>query len=718
MKWIDWIIVLVPLSCVCWIGWYARRHVRTASDYLAGGRVAGRYLLAVAGHEAGIGLISVIALFEMYYRSGFAVGFWQGLGVPVSLLISLTGFAVYRYRETRAMTLAQFFELRYSRSFRIFSGALAWLSGVVNYALFPAVGARFIVYYTGLPPQFAVLGFSIRTFAVVMALFLGLALVIVLLGGHLTNMVTDCVAGLLSYVMYAAVVIAVLSMFSWSQIRESLTARPAGASLLNPFDTAMVEDFNMFFVIIGILGGIYNILSWQGSLGYNAAAASPHEQKMGKVLGMWRAGMSILMIMLLAVAAYTYMHHPAFTDAAASVEAELASQINLDSPVTTQTIRDQMRVPMAVKHFLPVGVSGAFFAVMIMLLVSTDTTYLHSWGSILVQDVILPIRGRLVTPRQQIWLLRLSILLVAIFAYIFSLYFNQVTYILMFMALTGSVWLGGAGAVILGGLYWKRGTTAGAWTGLIAGATLAAIGFLLTQFWAAPLYPYLIEHWPALLGGCARVLESIGGALPFVYWEMTADKFPISGQEIYFLTMIVSALGYVTVSLLTCREPYNLDRMLHRGQYRRQNDRDAPPPALAEPLKNWKRVLLGFDEQFTRGDKIMSSSVFIYSMALFAVFLGVIAYDRLIAPIGDNGWATYFWVMNVALALVVGVATSVWFTIGAIRDLRRMFTRLATMDRNVFDDGRVAGHTNVEDLAFVPEVSDNQQPPELEKRGK
>src|SRR5690606_8483772 len=111
----------------------------------------------------------------------------------------------------------QFFEVRYSKRFRVFAGFLAWVAGVLNYALFPAVGGRFLVYFCELPETVTVLGWSFPTFGLVMALFLSLAVAVVLLGGQLTTMVTDCVAGILSYAMYAVVVVAILCLFTWEQ---------------------------------------------------------------------------------------------------------------------------------------------------------------------------------------------------------------------------------------------------------------------------------------------------------------------------------------------------------------------------------------------------------------------------------------------------------------------------------------------------------------------
>ena len=124
MSVLDWLIVCIPLVIVAVIALRAQRYVKSVSDFLTAGRVAGRYVVAVAEAEAGLGLISIVANTEWYYRSGFAVNFWYSLGLPISALITLSGFAIYRFRETRAMTLAQFLEIRYSKRLRIFAGII------------------------------------------------------------------------------------------------------------------------------------------------------------------------------------------------------------------------------------------------------------------------------------------------------------------------------------------------------------------------------------------------------------------------------------------------------------------------------------------------------------------------------------------------------------------------------------------------------------------
>ncbi|MDZ4198224.1 MAG: hypothetical protein U1E27_02965 [Kiritimatiellia bacterium] len=199
MQAVDWAIVILPVLFVAWIAWRTQRYVQGVSDFLTAGRVAGRYVVAVSTGEAAVGLISVVALFEVYYNSGFAFSFWNGISAPLGIIFTLTGYCIYRFRETRAMTMGQFFEMRYSRSFRIFAGILQSLSGVINYAIFPAVSARFVIYYCELPLTVEFLGFAWPMFNLLMLLFLSIALFIVTLGGQITIMVTDCIQGLISY---------------------------------------------------------------------------------------------------------------------------------------------------------------------------------------------------------------------------------------------------------------------------------------------------------------------------------------------------------------------------------------------------------------------------------------------------------------------------------------------------------------------------------------
>src|SRR5215203_6879916 len=155
MQWIDWILVIAPILFVLAFAIYTQRYVKSVADFLSAGRCAGRYLLANARGESDSGLANTLSKFQIILVSGFALNFWEKITIPVILLIGISGFVVYRFRETRAMTLAQFLEMRYSSRFRLYMGTLAFLSGILNYGIFPALSARFFIYFLNLPHDFS-----------------------------------------------------------------------------------------------------------------------------------------------------------------------------------------------------------------------------------------------------------------------------------------------------------------------------------------------------------------------------------------------------------------------------------------------------------------------------------------------------------------------------------------------------------------------------------
>ena len=688
MNWFDWLMVLIPVAVLIWIGVRTQHYLRGVSGFLTGERCAGRYLLAVADGSAGMGLISVMAFFEMYYKSGFAISFWSQFASLVTLAVALTGFVSYRFRETRAMTMAQFFEMRYSRGVRIVAGFVAFLSGLINYALFPAVGGRFFIYYCGLPESITLGGVAVSSFGLIMALALGGALFIVLLGGQITTMVTDCMQGIFSYFIYIGVIIGIFAVFSIADFQTVALARPEGMSFFNPYNIGKLSTFNILYVMIGLFAGVYGRNAWLGNQGYMTAATSPHEQKMAGLLGTWRAGFVGIMITLIVLGAYTLMHHAAFADQGAKVTAELAERIHFDSVSMTETLRNQMLVPLALRQILPHGLIGLFCALMLFLMVSTDTTYLHSWGVILGQDIILPLRGeKPISAKKQLWLIRGCIVFVAVFAWFFSFYFGQVDYIFMFMAATGTIWMGGAGCLILGGLYTRRGTKWGAYTAMTIGVLMGIGGFLLIKYWETGIHPWCAENIPEALEAFRLNLAWLGEALPFVDWETSPErfaiKFPVSATEIYALTILLAIAGYTLVSLLTCRRPFDLDRLLHRGKYALEPVvKTADKPGIIQKM-------VGITSEYTVRDKALAWSVFGWTCLSMVIFGFQFFCNTFLERWTELTWFKWFCYYSLPLDLAYGAVTTVWFTWGGSRDLKRLFHRLKQGREDSSDNGMV-----------------------------
>jgi SSS family solute:Na+ symporter len=653
---IDWIFIIIPLLVVFSIGVLTQKYMRSVAGFMSGGRVAGRYLLAVAKGEMQAGAVVFAAVFEIIARAGFTWTWWHWINVPVGLLVATTGFVVYRYRETRAMTLAQFFEIRYSKRFRVFTGFLGFFAGLVNFGIIPVIGARFITTFIGLPPTFMLGGVCVATHLLVMAVLLSITLFLTLAGGQITVMVTDCLEGMLSQILYLVIIGCLLYMFSWGEITDVLTDRQAGQSLLNPFDSMQLEDFNLWYVLMAACVSVYGTMAWQNQSAYNSAGLTPHENRMGNILGRWREYGKQALLYLLTVCALTYLLHPDFSEQARLVMHEL-------SLIPGERAQEQMRIPMAVSHMLPIGVKGAFCAVLIMGIFGGDSTHLHSWGSLFVQDVLVPLRKRPFGPRQHIRVLRLSITGVAVFVFIFGALFPQTEFIVMWWQITMAIYVGGAGAVIVGGLYWKKGTTAAAWTALITGSGL-----------------------------------SVGGIIARAIWR---DAFPFNGMQVAFFSSLLAMILYVLVSLLTCKENFNMERMLHRGKYAKViktvGDTRAPEPCRR---RSWLGRAVGIDDNFTLSDKWIAGGLLGWGMLWFLVFLVGSAWN-LIAPWPEQAWIDFWHVVGVGIPVIMAAVTAIWFTWGGTRDIFRLFRHLKSEDINELDDGTVVGHQNLDEAVVT-----------------
>ncbi len=679
MHWIDWTIVLVVLVGTTAMAIFTKRYTQSVADFLVASRCAGRYMLCISEGMASMGAISVVAMFEMYYTAGFTAAWWTKMTVPITIWLTMAGFVSYRYRETRALTMAQFFEVRYSRKVRVFAGILAWLSGIINFGIFPAVGARFFIYYCGLPETIPVLGLS--TFAGVMIFLLAISLFFVFLGGQIAVMVTDFLQGMFTNVVLLAILAFLIVKFDWATVIEALKTAPADASMIHPFHTARLEGFNYFYFIIGAFSSIYAARAWQGAQGYFAAAKSAHEQKMAGIIGGWRGIMLVLLMMIVPIGAYVIMHSPVFAAEAGTI----TQNLNL---IENEAVRDQMTVPLVLARVLPVGLVGMFCAMMLAAFISTHDTYLHSWGSIFIQDVILPFRKKEMSPREHMWWLRGSILFVAVFIFCFSLLFKQTQFILMFFAATGTIWLGGAGALIIGGLYWKRASVSGAATALAVSSTMGIGGLILRPAWTPHVYPWLSEH-PSLLNGLTWVIEGFSNRVSGINWAVGPDAFPIDSQWYYFLTVLLSISGYVGCSLFEAfvlrRPAFNMDRMLHRGEYAVQGDHEK---GVTKPVTGWRAIAPS--KEFTRGDRIVYFVLFVWMFFWWGVFMTGTIYN-LTHDVGVDSWAKY-WAFYTVVSVLAGIGTTLWFMVGGVRNMREMFGILATAKRDTRDDGRVVDH--------------------------
>ena len=686
LSFIDWMIVIIVLGGMIYSVNLTKGLMKSVSDFLSAGRTAGRYVLSISSGVAGLGAISIVMFLEMGYVAGFSLSWW-GLSQGIILLaITMSGWVIYRFRMTRSLTLAQFFEKRYSRKFRIFAGLVAFFAGLINFGIFPAVGAQFFINFCGLPDYFL----GVPMYPLVMIVLLGIALYFVYTGGQIAVIIADFFQGVFVTIILFIITLYLLFSIGWDQVSDSLQNTPIklakeeiqvlkgdasfqllsieeqtlqtdeinvkyeNSSRINPFKTSHVEDFNFWYFLIGIIGVMYGALSWQGSQGYNSSAKNAHEAKMGVVLAGWRGIPQGMFMFLVPVLVYVLMNHPEYTHIADSVNASLAS-------LSSDTLKGQMRAPFVLSEILPVGLIGAFAALMLAAFISTHDTYLHSWGSIFIQDVIMPFRKKPFDKETHIKVLRYSIFGVAVFIFLFSLLFSQSQKIALYFAVTAAIFAGGCGAVIIGGLYWNKGTTAAAWTAMIIGAVIGVSGTLIKQ---------ISDIWLLDVSSYSQ-LKTI-----LIFLKN------INGQEYWGLGMASSSISYIVVSLLFPENPVNMDKLLNRGKY----SIDGEVNVVDEQVKiGWK--IFGMGKEFTKNDKLIYILNYAWTGFWTLVFIIGTVYN-LSNPVSDDAWMK-FWEYYIYIHLILSGIVLIWFTLGGFHDLKSMISALKSDVRDHGDTGWV-----------------------------
>ena len=752
MSWIDWLIVIIPVGIIIWLSFYSKRYARDVVDFLAAGRCAGRYVICIGDMMGALSVVTIIAASEKYYATGFGIAFWNSILTPIAIIMSLTGYCAYRWRETRCLSKGQFIELRYgSKKFRVITAVISTLSEMIANAIGPAIAANFFIYYLGLPHKIMIFGIGLPCYAIIVVMCLALALVVICPAGRISLLITDCFQGLLTYPVLIMLIGFVLLKFSWGQdISPVLWGRVADESFINPYDVEQFRDFNLFALVAVVTTNVLNRASWIGNDTSNSGR-SPHEQKMAGILGAWRNGIGMVLMTLLALVGVIFMNSQSFAsgsevnkfktnnheirqvlservvDAVVSEQdkknatltalktlpaslkqtetSPLSQDDNNDTPYLTavsttlgdtpqakyeyqqyKTLYHQMMLPTVLSKILPVGMLGMFCLLMIMLLVSTDGIRIFNAVGSIVQDMILPYIKKPLDSKSHLRLIRWTCFGVAVFFMIIALFFSQLDYIEMFVMIMSALWMGGAGPIMVFGLYTRFGNLTGAYCSLIFGSGFALIGCILQRTWALKVYPFLVEHnyvesVDKFLRACSSPFE------PWIHWEINAEKFPINSYEILFIAIVLGVLGYIIGSLVTYK-PYNLDKLLHRGIY---SDEESIPYV---PTKwSWKTILdklITITPDYTKGDKILAWSVFFYSFIYqFLLIFVVVVIWNMFSPLSNEFWSNYFWYIIIIVPAIIGIISAVWFFIGGVVDMRRLFIDLAARKADDKDNGQV-----------------------------
>jgi len=445
----DWAIVAAYLLGTLAIGLYVKRYIRDMSDYVVAGRSLKSFLAIATMIGTELGLVTVMYSAQKGFTGGMAA-FHIGLAAGiVTLIVGLTGFIVVPLRELGVMTIPEFYEKRFGRGVRIFGGLVLAGAGILNMGMFLKAGALFLTALTGLHDPTSV--------NIVMSCLIALVLAYTMLGGMVSVVITDYVQFVvLSFGMLFACVLA-WKHLGWTAIVETVKT-VHGKAGFDPFD---IEGFGPSYVVwMLFVAGLVSCAVWQTAVMRACAAEST---KVVRRLYVWSSIGFMIRFMLpqfLGICALAYFwQSPATHDAFFTAEGEVVENAEL----TMQAM------PLLLSQILPVGLIGLVGAGMLAAFMSTHDSYLLCWSSVLVEDVVAPITGGVLSNKARLTLARLLIFLIGAFLLVWSLWYPLEQDLWDYMAVSGAIYFIAGFTLLLAGLYWKRASRAGAYLALICG---------------------------------------------------------------------------------------------------------------------------------------------------------------------------------------------------------------------------------------------------------
>jgi SSS family solute:Na+ symporter len=474
---IDWAIVGIYLAASLAVGLAGKRYVGGISSYLVAGRELGLYLGIATLAATEIGTITFMYNAELGYKYGFAAFSTALISGVVMIIVGRTGFIVKKFRELKLMTVPEYFQRRYSLGLRLVTGILVALGGILNMGVFLKIEGEFLTIISGIAARYLIL---------VMTIILLLEVVYTMLGGMVSVVITDFFQYALLSVATVVVSIYAVHSAGWHRITDAVT-HTMGLGGYSPFANL---QFGWKFLIWQALLWFSIHTCWQTTAMRMFSTKSPETSK--RVMT-WTGFIFLgrgMLPMLWGIAAF------AMFGIGARVGGVPAPVIN------GHTLAPIDAMPTMLSVILAPGIKGIVVAGMLAATMSVNSSYLLGWSSILSQDVVQPLRKLMRKPdldsKRQILLNRIANLFVSLFLMFWGLYYTPPGAVYLYLNVTGTIFLAGAFASVVGGLYWKRATTTGGYLAMILGA-------------AGAIVPFFFLHWSETTAGfCAFGFAAVG----------------------------------------------------------------------------------------------------------------------------------------------------------------------------------------------------------------
>ncbi len=458
-SWMDGSIVGMYLLATMVAGIMVRKYVSRVDDFLVAGREMNVFLGIASLAATEFGIVTCMYAAQAGYTRGFT-GAIPGICNAVAMfVVGWTGFCVKPLRDSGAITIPELFEQRYGKFVRWLAGVVIVLGGLLNMGVFLRVGGQFLVVCCGLNVNYLEIAMTV--------LLVGVA-TYTIMGGMLSVLVTDFVQFIVMSVGLLVVTFLVLSQVGWDRIVDTVDLK-YGEGGFNPF---VAKDLGWAFVVSNVFINTAAVLTWQTCI---ARLLSAKDSKTGRrvytgtafffvcrwiIPGLW--GMAALVM----------------------IEPSVVDKIGLQFGEQDGTL---FAMPYFLATIVPTGMMGVLVAAMLAADMSTDSSYMLTWGSVIYNDILAPFRKTRWSEKRGILWNRCIVAIIGLFLLFWGLWYKLEGNLWEYLQTTGAIYLASMSTLLIACCYWKRANNWGAIAAIVVGAVLPVLALSLNLFIKVPL---------------------------------------------------------------------------------------------------------------------------------------------------------------------------------------------------------------------------------------
>ena len=471
---LDGSIVGVYLLATMIAGLMVRKYVGKVEHFLVAGREMDVYLGIASLAATEFGIVTCMYTAQNGFEKGFA-GATPGILMALALLIvGLTGFVIKPLRDSGVMTIPELFEKQFGQRIRWAAGVVIVLGGLLNMGVFLRTGGQFLVLVAGLDVKYLEIMMT--------ALLIGVA-VYTILGGMLSVLVTDFMQFVVMSAGLIVVTILILVNVGWEKMVTTVETS-YGVGGFNPFSNSTM---GWQYVLFNAMLNTASVLTWQTII---ARVLSAKNTETGRKVYTRTSFFFVCRFLIPGI----------WGIAALATLGPVANTLEA--------------MPRYLSTAVPAGLMGLLIAAMLAADMSTDSSYMLTWGSVIYNDIMAPFRKTKWSEKKGLFWNRTIIAIIGVFLLLYGLWYPLKGDLWTYLGVTGTIYLASISVLLIACCYWKRANNWGAAAAIFISAVIPITYLVMEQVpstagLAKTIGPYYSGIATYLLSGAAMVVGSL-----------------------------------------------------------------------------------------------------------------------------------------------------------------------------------------------------------------